>query len=82
VIKEVLMNMGGGSFEKARDKPLAKLLFGLNGEDWALHKRIANQAFMIELCPNKSSFYDSFKEIMKSEAYYFHNIIITMDSND
>lgn len=76
------MNMGGGSFEKARDNPLAKLLFGLNGEDWALHKRIANQAFMIELCPNKSSFYVSFKEIMKSEAYYFHNITINMDSND
>jgi cytochrome P450 len=47
MIKEVLMNMGGGSFEKARDNSLAKLLFGLNGEEWALHRRIVNQAFMM-----------------------------------
>ncbi|KAL9396665.1 hypothetical protein Peur_010918 [Populus x canadensis] len=53
MIKEVLMNTGDGSFEKARNNPLAKLLFGqgligLNGDEWAHHRRIANQAFMIE----------------------------------
>nr|TKS15953.1 cytochrome P450 734A1-like [Populus alba] len=53
MIKEVLMNTGDGSFQKARNNPLAKLLFGqglngLDGEEWALHRRIANQAFMIE----------------------------------
>lgn len=47
------MNTGDGSFQKARNNPLAKLLFGqglngLDGEEWALHRRIANQAFMIE----------------------------------
>ncbi|CAK7347693.1 unnamed protein product [Dovyalis caffra] len=53
MIKEVLMNTDGGLFEKARNNPLAKLLFGqgligLSGAEWALHRRIANQAFMIE----------------------------------
>ncbi|KAJ6953033.1 hypothetical protein NC652_004884 [Populus alba x Populus x berolinensis] len=53
MIKEVLMNTGDGSFEKARNNPLAKLLFGqgligLSGDEWAHHRRIANQAFMIE----------------------------------
>jgi len=53
MIKEVLMNTGDGSFQKARNNPLARLLFGqglngLDGEEWALHRRIANQAFMIE----------------------------------
>ena len=53
MIKEVLMNTGDGSFQKARNNPLAKLLFGqgldgLDGEEWALHRRIANQAFMNE----------------------------------
>jgi cytochrome P450 len=60
MIKEVLMNTGDGSFEKARNNPLAKLLFGqgligLNGDEWAHHRRIANQAFMIERVKVKSN---------------------------
>ncbi|KAH8488205.1 hypothetical protein Peur_060058 [Populus x canadensis] len=53
MIKDIFMNTGGGSFEKVRLNPQAKLLFGqglngLVGEEWALHRRIANQAFMME----------------------------------
>ncbi|KAL9385800.1 hypothetical protein Peur_022810 [Populus x canadensis] len=53
MIKDIFMNTGGGSFEKVRLNPQAKLLFGqglngLFGEEWALHRRIANQAFMME----------------------------------
>ncbi|KAJ6328239.1 hypothetical protein OIU77_010014 [Salix suchowensis] len=53
MIKNIFRNTGGGSFEKVRLSPQAKLLFGkglngLVGEEWALHRRIANQALMIE----------------------------------
>ncbi|KAB5526805.1 hypothetical protein DKX38_020652 [Salix brachista] len=53
MIKNIFMNTGGGSFEKVRLSPQAKLIFGkglngLVGEEWALHRRIANQALMIE----------------------------------
>ncbi|KAI8548796.1 hypothetical protein RHMOL_Rhmol07G0301900 [Rhododendron molle] len=52
VIKEVLLNTGG-SFEKIPRNPLAGLvggkgLVGLAGEKWALHRRIASQAFNME----------------------------------
>ncbi|XP_015573805.1 cytochrome P450 734A1 [Ricinus communis] len=53
MIKDVLMNTGGGSFERVKQNPQSKLLFGdgligLDGEKWALHRRIANQAFNME----------------------------------
>ncbi|XP_021646853.2 cytochrome P450 734A1 [Hevea brasiliensis] len=53
VIKEVLMNTGGGSFKRVAQNPQAKKLFGeglsgLEGEKWAFHRRIANQAFKME----------------------------------
>ncbi|XP_038705168.1 cytochrome P450 734A1-like [Tripterygium wilfordii] len=52
IIKEALMNTSG-CFEKARFDPLMKMLFGqglngLRGNKWALHRKIANQAFSIE----------------------------------
>lgn len=51
-IKEVFMNTGA-SYEKVGFNPLTKVLFGdglagLNGDKWAIHRRIANQAFNIE----------------------------------
>ncbi|XP_057249662.1 uncharacterized protein LOC104884621 isoform X2 [Beta vulgaris subsp. vulgaris] len=52
MIKEVLMNTSG-SFKKLKYNPLAKMLFGeglvgLEGDQWAFHRRIANQAFNME----------------------------------
>ena len=52
LIKEVLLNTGGW-FERMEMNPSAKLFFGqgiltLKGDKWALHRRIANQAFKIE----------------------------------
>ncbi|KAK0576432.1 hypothetical protein LWI29_017385 [Acer saccharum] len=52
MIKEVLMN-NDGSFEKIEFDPLSKLLLGdglvgLDGDKWAVHRRIANQAFNME----------------------------------
>ncbi|GMY28456.1 cytochrome P450 734A1-like [Fagus crenata] len=52
MIKEVLTK-SDGSFEKVRANPSAKLLFGqglvgLTGQEWAIHRRIANQAFNME----------------------------------
>ncbi|XP_010060925.2 cytochrome P450 734A1 [Eucalyptus grandis] len=52
MIKEVLTNTGG-SYEKIAFNPQAGLLFGqglvgLVGEKWAVHRRIANQAFTME----------------------------------
>ncbi|XP_022766501.1 cytochrome P450 734A1 [Durio zibethinus] len=52
VIKEVAMNTGG-SFGKIEFNPMSKMLFGqglvgLEGEEWAFHRRIANQAFTME----------------------------------
>ncbi|KAK0577343.1 hypothetical protein LWI29_031625 [Acer saccharum] len=49
MIKEVLMNTNG-SFEKTGFNPLSKPLFGdgllvLNGDKWAFHRKIANNAF-------------------------------------
>ncbi|CAM8938331.1 unnamed protein product [Rhodiola kirilowii] len=49
MIKEVLLN-SSGAFEKIDFNPTAKLLVGgglvaISGEKWALHRRIANQAF-------------------------------------
>lgn len=51
-IKEVFLK-AGVSYDKARFNPLSKLLFAdglvaLNGEKWALHRRITNQAFNTE----------------------------------
>ncbi|CAI0383061.1 unnamed protein product [Linum tenue] len=52
VIKELLLNTSG-SFGKVRFNPLSKLLFGaglvgLEGDKWALHRRITSQAFNME----------------------------------
>ena len=52
LIKEVLMN-SSGCYGKARSNPLSKQLLGngiasLEGEKWALHRRIAIQAFNME----------------------------------
>lgn len=52
MIKEVLMNTGK-SFEKLSLNPLAKRVYGeglvgLTGDEWAFHRRIANQAFKME----------------------------------
>lgn len=52
MIKTVLMNTSG-SFGTVPQDPLSKPLFaqglvGLEGEQWALHRRIANQAFSLE----------------------------------
>ncbi|BFG17832.1 hypothetical protein CerSpe_041060 [Prunus speciosa] len=52
MIKEVLMNTSG-SFQKIPFTPLTKILFGeglvgLEGDQWAFHRRIVNQAFKME----------------------------------
>ncbi|XP_030545374.2 LOW QUALITY PROTEIN: cytochrome P450 734A1-like [Rhodamnia argentea] len=52
MIKEVLMNTGG-SYGRIGFNPQARVLFGqglvgLVGEKWAVHRRIANQAFTME----------------------------------
>jgi cytochrome P450 len=52
MIKEILMNTSG-SFEKIPFNPQSKVLFGgglvgLDGDKWALHRRITNQAFNME----------------------------------
>ncbi|XP_021718680.1 cytochrome P450 734A1-like isoform X2 [Chenopodium quinoa] len=52
MIKEVLINKSG-LFRKLKYNPLAKVLFGeglvgLEGHNWAFHRRIANQAFTME----------------------------------
>lgn len=52
MIKEVLMNTSG-SFGRTGFNPSTKLLFGqgllgLDGDKWALHRRIVNQAFSME----------------------------------
>ncbi|CAL1355892.1 unnamed protein product [Linum trigynum] len=51
-VKEVMLNTSG-SFGEVRFNPLSKLLFGqglvgLQGETWALHRRIISQAFNME----------------------------------
>lgn len=52
MIKEVLINTNG-SFRRLKYNPLAKMLFGgglvgLEGDKWAFHRRVANQAFTME----------------------------------
>ncbi|XP_024972022.1 cytochrome P450 734A6-like [Cynara cardunculus var. scolymus] len=52
MIKEVLLNTNGW-FRKARVNPLVKALFGegivyLEGEQWAVHRKITSQAFNME----------------------------------
>lgn len=52
LIKEILMN-SNGSFSRIPHNPLAKLLLGdglvfLEGQKWALHRRIANHAFAMD----------------------------------
>ncbi|TYH17657.1 hypothetical protein ES288_A05G208200v1 [Gossypium darwinii] len=52
MIKEVAMSTDG-SFENMRFNPMSKMLFGqgllgLKGEEWAMHRRIANQAFKMD----------------------------------
>ncbi|KAE9605329.1 hypothetical protein Lal_00025122 [Lupinus albus] len=53
MIKEVLMNKGG-EYGKVQYNPQSKLLFGqglvgLEGDQWAFHRRIINLAFNMEL---------------------------------
>ncbi|KAK4752806.1 hypothetical protein SAY87_021604 [Trapa incisa] len=53
IIKEVLMVNQSDGFGKVRFNPQTKVLFGeglvgLEGDKWALHRRIANQAFNLE----------------------------------
>lgn len=52
MIKEIATRTGG-SFNKIRFNPLSRQLFaqglvGLEGEKWAFHRRIANQAFTMD----------------------------------
>ncbi|KAI3460310.1 hypothetical protein Pfo_016973 [Paulownia fortunei] len=52
MIKEALMN-NSGSFQKFKFNPSSKILFGdglvgLEGEKWAVHRRITSQAFNME----------------------------------
>lgn len=52
MIKEILMN-NRGNFQKMKFNPSSKLLFGdglvgLEGEKWAVHRRITAQAFNME----------------------------------
>ena len=52
IVKEILTK-SDGSFEKISLNPLARPLFGqglagLNGQNWVIHRRIANQAFNME----------------------------------
>ncbi|KAM3710581.1 hypothetical protein ACJW31_01G041100 [Castanea mollissima] len=52
MVKEILTK-SDGSFEKISLNPLARPLFGeglagLSGQKWAIHRRIANQAFNME----------------------------------
>lgn len=60
IIKEVLINTGG-SFDKIPSNPLSKMLFeqgvtGLARDKWAIHRRIASQAFNME--PVKDLLFD------------------------
>ncbi|XP_060189281.1 cytochrome P450 734A1 [Lycium barbarum] len=53
LIKQILLNTCG-SFEKVKHNPLSKLLFGdglvrLDGRKWAIHRRITNPAFNMEI---------------------------------
>ncbi|KAL9259646.1 Cytochrome P450 734A1-like protein [Drosera capensis] len=53
LVKEVLVNGSGGGFGKVGLNPQGNVLFGqglvgLEGEKWASHRRIANQAFTME----------------------------------
>lgn len=52
LIKEILLNTT--SFEKIKHNPLSKLLLGdglvgLDGHKWAIHRRISNHAFKMEI---------------------------------
>ncbi|KAK6256719.1 hypothetical protein QUC31_000178 [Theobroma cacao] len=52
MIKEAAMNTGA-AFHKVGFNPMSRMLFGqglvgLEGEEWAVHRRIANQAFSME----------------------------------
>ncbi|KAK4434506.1 cytochrome [Sesamum alatum] len=53
MIKEVLMNTSNGRYRRLKLDPLSKQLFGdglvtLEGEKWAVHRRITGQAFNME----------------------------------
>ncbi|CAO2834000.1 unnamed protein product [Amaranthus hypochondriacus] len=53
MIKEVLMNTNNDCFARLKFNPLSKMLFGdglvgLEGHQWAFHRRIATQAFNME----------------------------------
>ena len=53
MVKEILTKLDG-SFEMISLNPLARPLFGqglagLSGQEWAIHRRIANQAFNCNL---------------------------------
>ncbi|XVF63904.1 hypothetical protein PTKIN_Ptkin09bG0123900 [Pterospermum kingtungense] len=54
MIKAVMMNTGGGSFDQTGFDPKGKILFGQGlvalvvGEQWAFHRRIINHPFRME----------------------------------
>jgi hypothetical protein len=79
MIKEILMNTGG-SFEKIPFNPQSKVLFGgglvgLDGDKWALHRRITNQAFNMERVKVSSSI------LVLGSLYMFASIYYTFGPN-
>ncbi|KAK3032337.1 hypothetical protein RJ639_035388 [Escallonia herrerae] len=54
LIKEVLPNSTSGSFDKLGFNPLSEMLFGqglagLKGKKWVVHRKLASQAFNMEI---------------------------------
>ncbi|GMI82506.1 cytochrome P450, family 721, subfamily A, polypeptide 1 [Hibiscus trionum] len=65
IIKEVAMS---GSFDKVGFNPMSKMLFGqglvgLRGEEWAIHRRITNQAFNMERVKSLENYCNPNKEL-------------------
>lgn len=82
------MNPSGG-FRKVRFNPQAKVLFGqglvgLDGEKWALHRRIANQAFNLErvkVCVSVCPIFLIFHLIILENHNYHLKVQIFIQSN-
>ncbi|XP_009588274.1 cytochrome P450 734A1-like isoform X2 [Nicotiana tabacum] len=93
LIKEILVNTSG-SFEKVKHNPLSKMLFGdglirLDGEKWAIHRRITNQAFNLErvkgwiseMVDSTTKFLEKWEEVRNARDQFemdvhkeFHNL--------
>ncbi|XP_009790069.1 cytochrome P450 734A1 [Nicotiana tabacum] len=93
LIKEILVNTSG-SFEKVKYNPLSKMLFGdglvgLEGEKWAIHRRITNQAFNLErvkgwiseMVDSTTKFLEKWEEVRNARDQFetdvhkeFHNL--------